>query len=158
MKNAHLVIFFSPNVAVQGRFCAFLHSRQNAACTCYGRGGRFHMRVEAWYRLTTPHHPAQFLKWFYRCFTWFFWVFFFFCFFSSRGFNILRLLVQRQCDTRANARWRVCFPVSLRRLGVHFQHRLVFLWTLTAGGGNSGCSYCPLSAGVWEQSWDASHM
>lgn len=27
-----------------------------------GGGGRFHMRVEAWYRLTTSHHPAQFLK------------------------------------------------------------------------------------------------
>lgn len=36
MKNAH-----SPNVAVQGRFCAFLHSRQNAACTCYGGGADF---------------------------------------------------------------------------------------------------------------------
>lgn len=79
MKNAHLVIFFSPNVAVQGRFCAFFHSRQNAACTCYGRrGGRFHMRLEAWYRLTTPHHPAQFLKWFYRCFACF--LFFVFAF------------------------------------------------------------------------------
>lgn len=147
--------FFSPNVAVQGRFCAFFHSRQNAACTCYGRrGGRFHMRVEAWYRLTTPHHPAQFLKWFYRCFACFLFLLF------------LLAWVQHFATPGPAAVWhegkctmtRLFSSLFAEALGAFPAQTLVFLWTLTAGGGNSGCSCCPLSAGVWEQSWDASHM
>lgn len=41
---------------------SFIVDKMLLAHVMGGGGGSFHMRVEAWYRLTTPHHPAQFLK------------------------------------------------------------------------------------------------
>lgn len=154
MKNAHLVIFFSPNVAVQGRFCAFLHSRQNAACTCYGRGADFtwgwKLGIDWRHLITRLSSSSDLIA------------------VSLVLFFLLFLLawVQHFATPGPAAVWhegkctmtRLFSSLFAEARGAFPAQTLVFLWTLTAGGGNSGCSCCPLSAGVWEQSWDASHM